>query len=417
MPGQSVIDLSDHRFWELPPEARDDGFAALRAEAPVSWFRQPATPIEPDPDPTDGYWAALGYEEIRTVSRTPEVFCSGRGVHLDNYPPEVLEPSQSFLAMDNPRHTVVRGLVSSGFTPHHARLLNESIERDAQRVVDDLGDESEGDFVQLVSRRLPSMTIMRMVGVPEADRDVVLDAVEASVSGGNEEYLAGRDAVKVVFAGIMFMNETANRLAQERAERPTDDLMTALVNAEVDGRRLTSTEIGAFFTLLSVAGNDTTRQTTSHAMLALTRFRDQRRILLEDFDATIDSAVEEFVRYSTPVMTFRRTATRDVELGAQQIREGDKVVLFYSSGNRDEGAFESPNTFDVRRDPNHHLGFGGGGPHYCMGAPIAKLQLKALFTKLLTAFPELEVSDPVYAPGSFINGINRMPFSTGRRAA
>jgi cytochrome P450 len=417
MSQQSVIDLSDHRFWELDPEERAGGFASLRTQGPVQWFRQPATPIDPNPDPDDGYWALLGHEEIRTVSRTPDVFCSGRGVQLENYPPDVLEASQSFLAMDNPRHGTLRGLVSAGFTPRQVRLLDESIERDAQQVVDELGSESEGDFVQLVARRLPAMTIMRMIGVPESEWERVLGAVEDTVSGGNEEYLAGRDAVEVVTQGVMSMNAVAVETAEHRTNHPADDLVTALVEAEVDGGRLTNLEIGAFFVLLSVAGNDTTRQTTSHAMLALTRFADQRALLMEDLPGRIDTAVEEFIRYATPVMTFRRTATRDVELAGKGIEEGQKLVMFYPSGNRDEAVFDEPNAFHVLREPNRHLGFGGGGPHFCMGAPIARLQLKALFTKLLTAFPELEVYEPVYAPGNFIDGINRMRFSTGPRVA
>jgi cytochrome P450 len=271
--------------------------------------------------------------------------------------------------------------------------------------------------VQLVARRLPAMTIMRMIGVPESDWERVLEAVEDAVSGGNEEYLAGRDAVEVVTKGVMTMNAVAVEIAEHRAKHPADDLVTALVEAEVDGRRLTKLEIGAFFVLLSVAGNDTTRQTTSHAMLALTEFPDQRALLLEDLPGRIETAIEEFVRHSTPVMTFRRTATRDSELGGKSIGEGHKLVMFYSSGNRDEAVFEDPDAFRVLRNPNRHLGFGGGGPHYCMGAPIAKLQLKSLFTALLTRYPELEVADPVYAPGNFINGINRMRVHTGRRAA
>ncbi len=193
--------------------------------------------------------------------------------------------------------------------------------------------------------------------------------------------------------------------------------MTAIVQAEVDGQKLTLDEIGAFFVLLSVAGNDTTRQATSHTMLALTRFPDQRQLLLEDLEGRIDTAIEEFVRFSTPVMTFRRTAIADTELGGQRIAEGDRVVMFYASGNRDEAVFEDPDRFDVLRNPNRHLGFGGGGAHYCMGAPLAKLQMRALFTNLLRRYPDLEVAEPQYMVGNFIDAISGMQMQRGARAA
>jgi cytochrome P450 len=208
------------------------------------------------------------------------------------------------------------------------------------------------------------------------------------------------------------MNDVAFRLCAERRARPADDLITDLVQAEVDGERLTDAEIGAFLVLLSVAGNDTTRHTTSHAMRALGDFPEQRARLLEDLDGRIETAVEEFVRWASPVMTFRRTATRDTEIAGQAIAVGEKVVMFYPSANRDESAFERANDFDVGRDPNRHVGFGGGGPHFCMGASLARMQLKTIFTELLGRFPDLEVGDPAYVVGNFVNGIAKMPFAT-----
>ncbi len=210
------------------------------------------------------------------------------------------------------------------------------------------------------------------------------------------------------------MNGIAFRLCGERREQPEDDLITDLVQADVDGERLSDAEIGAFLVLLSVAGNDTTRHTTSHAMRALCDFRDQRASLLDDLDSRIETAVEEFVRWASPVMTFRRTATRHTEIAGQPVAEGEKVVMFYPSANRDESVFDRPNELDIARDPNRHVGFGGGGPHFCMGASLARMQLKTIFTELLGRFPELEVGEPTYVAGNFVNGIASMPFATGR---
>jgi len=198
-------------------------------------------------------------------------------------------------------------------------------------------------------------------------------------------------------------------LATLRRRRPTDDPMSAIVHAEVDGQRLTDDEIGAFFVLLSVAGNDTTRNTISHGMLALSEHPDQWRWLMGDFDRRIRTAIEEVVRWATPVLNFRRTASRDVVLGGQPISAGDWVVLFYTSANRDEAAFTDPGRFDLSRDPNHHLGFGGGGPHFCLGAFLARTQLRAIFDQLLHRVPDLVAGDPEYLISNFIHGIKRLP--------
>jgi cytochrome P450 len=203
----------------------------------------------------------------------------------------------------------------------------------------------------------------------------------------------------------------AGALAADRRQNPGDDLISSLVHAEVDGDRLTDFEVSAFFVLLAVAGNDTTRQTTSHAMKALTDFDDQRSWLTEDFDDRIGGAIEEFVRWATPVMTFRRTAATDCEIGGQSIAAGEKVVMFYGSGNRDETAFADPYRFDVSRSPNHHVGFGGGGIHYCLGASLARTQLRCIFRELLSRAPTLSVGDPVPMVSTVVNGVKRMPFT------
>jgi cytochrome P450 len=406
------VDLSSMEFWALPPAGREEGFAELRATAPVSWHRQPESQLLPESEGTGGYWAIVRYDDVREVSRDPERFCSGRGVMFEDIPEEMLEASQSFLAMDDPRHATLRKLVAEGFKPRAVKRIEDGIRADAHTIIDELGDQFEGDFVEAVAKRLPMMTIMRMLGVPEEDQEAVLWGVDAAVSWNDPEFLAGRTPLEVVAESMQIMTGIAYRLCAERRKEPADDLITDLVQADVEGERLTDAEISAFLVLLSVAGNDTTRHTTSHAMRALWDFPDQRAHLVEDLDGRIDTAVEEFVRWASPVMTFRRTATRDTEISGQPIAAGEKVVMFYPSANRDESVFEHPNELDVARDPNRHVGFGGGGPHFCMGAPLARTQLRTIFTELLGRFPELEVGEPDYVVGNFVNGIMRMPFST-----
>jgi cytochrome P450 len=255
-----------------------------------------------------------------------------------------------------------------------------------------------------------------MIGVPEADRERVVEAADVLVSAADPEVFGDREPVAILGEALWTLTEFATALAEERDRNPGDDLMTALVQAEIEGDRLTRPEIAAFFVLLSVAGNDTTRHTTSHAMRALTLHPDQRGLLMEELEGSLPVAVEEFVRWATPVMTFRRTTTREVELHGQKLDAGEKVVLFYSSGNRDELAFDDPWRFDVTRDPNRHLGFGGGGPHYCLGASLARTQLRAIFGELLRVMPDIEADEPQLFRSAFIHGVKRMECSFTPRA-
>ena len=409
-----MIDLSAQEFWAQTPDEREAVFARLRADEPVSWQRQPEGRLMPSEEGSGGYWAVVRYDDVRAVSRDPETFRSGAGVMFEDIPEGMLEASQSFLAMDDPRHKTLRGLVAEGFKPRQVKQIEDGIREDARQVVAEL--DGDGDFVELVAKRLPLMTIMRMLGVPEPDQEHLVHQADAAVSWNDPEYLAGRSPLEVVGEAMGVLHDAAAEIAADRRSNPRDDLITALVQAEVDGETLTDFEIAAFFVLLSVAGNDTTRHTTTHAALALSQYPEQRRRLLDDLDGRIDVAVEEFVRWASPVMTFRRTATRDTELAGTAIAEGDKVVMFYGSANRDETAFERPHEFDITRDPNRHVGFGGGGPHFCMGAAMAKAQLRSIFTELLAAYPEFETSDPRYIEGNFVNGIASLPFTAGTRA-
>ncbi|CAJ1495983.1 cytochrome P450 [[Mycobacterium] kokjensenii] len=403
------IDLSTRQFWSTTAAERERSFAVLRAERPVSWHRPVEEAMLTDPD-DHGFWAVTRHADIVTVSRTNEVFLSGKGVMFENFPEEMLETTQSFLAMDPPRHTKLRKLATAAFTPRQIRRIEDSIKASAKAIVGELKEAGSGaDFVEYCAKELPLRTLADMVGIPDSERTQVAHAADALVSGNDPVFLAGRDPMAMMAENIMYLHQVAGALAAERRERPGDDLFSSLVNAEVDGDRLTDAEVAAYFVLLSVAGNDTTRQTTSHAIKALTDFGDQRAWLLEDFDRRIGTAVEEFVRYATPVMTFRRTAATDYELGGQTIRAGDKVAMFYSSGNWDTDVFDRPDQLDLSRDPNPHVGFGGGGQHYCLGTHVARAQLRAIFGELLRELPDIQAGDPEYVPGTFIHGIRAMP--------
>jgi cytochrome P450 len=403
------IELSSRAFWSTSAAERERSFAVLRAERPVSWHPPVEDALMQDPDDR-GYWAITRRADIVAVSRNNEVFLSGRGVIFENVPEELLEASQSFLAMDPPRHTFLRKLVSAAFTPRQVRRIEDSIKANAKTIVEELRAAGNGvDFVEHCAKELPIRTLSDMVGIPESEREHVAHAADAMVSWADPVYLNGRNPLEVLLENQMYLHQVAGALAAERREHPGDDLFSSLVNAEVDGDRLADADVAAFFVLLSVAANDTTRQTTSHAMKALTDFPDQRAWLLEDFDNRIGGAIEEFIRWATPVMTFRRTAATDFELGGQTIRAGEKVVMFYPSGNWDTEVFDHPEHFDLSRSPNPHVGFGGGGVHFCLGAHVARAQLRAIFGELLRQLPDIQAGDPAYVPGNFIHAIRSMP--------
>jgi cytochrome P450 len=403
------IDLSSRAFWAASAQERERSFAVLRAERPVSWHPPVEDALMTDPD-DPGYWAIARRADIVAVSRNNEAFLSGKGVIFENVPEELLEASQSFLAMDPPRHTFLRKLVSAAFTPRQVRRIEDSIQANAKTVVEELQAAGSGaDFVEHCAKELPIRTLSDMVGIPESERQRVAHAADAMGSWADPVYLAGRNPLEVLVEAQMYIHQVAFALAADRREHPGDDLFSSLVNAEVDGDRLADTDIAAFFVLLAVAGNDTTRQTTSHALKALTDFPDQRAWLLEDFDNRAGGAIEEFIRWASPVMTFRRTAATDFELGDQTIRAGEKVVMLYPSGNWDTDVFEHPERLDLSRSPNPHVGFGGGGVHFCLGAHVARAQLRAILGELLRQLPDIQAGDPAYVPGNFFHSVRSMP--------
>lgn len=402
-------DLSSKAFWSATAAHREATFADLRANRPVSWHRPVEDLLFEDPN-DQGFWAVVTHAGLTEVTKRHEDFLSGEGIVFESMPQELLDAAQGFIAMDPPRHTKIRRLLSSAFTPKQISRINDQIRANATRVVDDIAAKGTVDFVPEVAALLPMHNICDMLGVAEDIRRKV--AYEAQFAGGwnDPELMGEQEVLPRLFEAMGYLREVAGDLITKRRDRPGQDLLTNLVQAEVDGERLTDDEIISFFGLLTVAGNDTTRQSTSHAMKALTDFPDQKAWLQADLDGRMKTSVEEMVRWASPIMTFRRTAARDCELSGQQITAGDKVILFYASANWDTEVFTHPERFDLSRDPNPHVSFGGGGIHHCLGNQLARQQLGALWTELLTRLPDIEVcGEPSYTVGTFFHGVNHLP--------
>lgn len=405
-----ALDISDMQFWSRPPEEREQTFAQLRKQRPVSWQRPVHSPLMGETSEDDiGYWAVVRNEDIVTVSRRADVFSSATGgVLFEEFPEEVLEMASSILTMDAPRHGKVRRLISSTFTPKRVALIEDQIAEQARRIVDSIAKKGEVEFVSAVSARLPMWTVSEMIGIDEEHREEVTAAANLMISWDDPEVIGDMDAATAMLNGIATLHGICQDHIEARRAKPANDLLTALVEAEIDGERLNDDEIRSFFTLLCVAGNDTTKQTTTHTLRALTDFPDQRSYLMADFAHRIDTAVDEFVRWATPVMTFRRTALERFDLAGQTIEPGEKVVMFYCSGNRDESVFDRPHEFDLARDNRQHVAFGGRGPHFCLGNHLAKVQLKAIFGQLLGRLPDIRAEgEPEYLVSTFINGIKQ----------
>lgn len=404
------LSISGLDFWAQTAEEREKTFALLRAQRPISWH----APLEGAimPPENDGVWVVTSHELISEVSKHPELYCSGQGFQFEEIPDDVLSAAGSFLGMDDPRHAALRKLVSSAFTPKQVKKIHEQIKNQSRIIVDQLIEKGEGDFVDVVSKRLPMWTIYEMMGLEDLDkREEAAHHADGMVSWADENVAAGREPGEVLNESLVGLLSMGFEFAEERRAHPKADLMTGLVQAEVEGEALTDEEIASFFVLLSVAGNDTTRNTISLTTKAFQDFPDQRTYLLDDFAGRIKPAVEEFVRWASPVMTFRRTATEDTVLGGQEIKAGEWVAMVYSSGNRDEAVFENPNRFDIARWSNPHVGFGGGGPHFCMGSFVAKMQLTELFDQLLHRAPTLRVGEPEYLTGNFVRAVKSMPYT------
>jgi cholest-4-en-3-one 26-monooxygenase len=373
-------------------------FSRLRKESPVYFNQEPGG---------RGFWVITKHADVVAISKDPKTFSSARGgTNLNDLPPEDLSIVQIMMVnMDPPKHNKFRNLVSKGFTPRMIAQLEPAIRRAAARVVDAVAQRGECDFVRSVAGELPLIIIADLLGIPQSDRDKVFDWSNRLIGFDDPEFQTSHADGKIA-AGELWMY--ANGLASQRREKPELDLTSVLVHAEVDNEKLSEMEFDSFFLMLAVAGNETTRNAISGGTLALIENPEQRQRLIDD-PSLIPSAVEEILRWVTPVIHFRRTATRDVELRGQTIRENDKVAIFYPSANRDEEVFADPFKFDVGRTPNEHLSF-GVGQHFCLGASLARLELRIIFEELLRRLPDLSlVGEARRLRSNFINGIKEMP--------
>lgn len=404
------INLSDTAFWGLPSSERRAAFARLRALEHPRFFPEPESPFgEPGP----GYYALVRHADVVEASRNPEIFSSASGAtQILDLPVEFNEYFGSMINMDDPRHARLRRIVSRAFTPRMIKKFEDDVQQVASSIVDDLLANGPCDFVENVAARLPLTIICRMMGIPDSSYDQVLRNTNIILSGFDPDFVSEdlNEAVGQVLTAGGDLAGMVTDLAAHRAEHPADDLVTSLASANIDGEQLTSAELASFFILLVVAGNETTRNAISHSLALLTEHPDQRQLLASGFEERIAGAVEEIVRWASPVIFMRRTLTRDHTMNGHDYQAGDKVILFYWSANRDEGVFADPDGFNITRSPNPHVGFGGPGPHFCLGAHLARREITVMLRELLTRVPGIRAAgppDPLLS--SFINGIKRLP--------
>jgi cytochrome P450 len=411
------IDLSDLEWWARPLAERDEGFALLRAERPIARMVMPELPYPEVPElsqPETEYWAVTRHAELIEASRQPALFCSGKGTNILDLPVPFLEFFGSMINMDDPRHARLRRIVSRGFTPRQLELLRADVEGVAAEIVDDIAARGSCDFVTEVAALLPLRVIVDLMGIPRSEEQFIFDRTNVILGFTDPEYVPDiEDPVAVTGALLTAGQELATmvqELAEARLRDPQNDLITALITSEVDGERLTPEELASFFILLVVAGNETTRNAIAHGLWLLTEHPDQRDRWLTDIPGLAPTAVEEIVRLASPVIHFRRTVTQDgARLGDHEFSEGDRVVLWYWSANRDAAVFPEPSRFDIARTPNDHVGFGGPGPHFCLGAHLARREISVMFNELLHRLPDIHVvGEPARLRSNFINGIKHL---------
>lgn len=400
------VDLSNlDTFVEGVPH---DQFDVLRREAPVYFHPE---------DDGAGFWCITRHDDLQQVSHDWQDYSSEWGITLHELPDEQLEQQRMMmLQMDPPNHTKLRLLVNKGFTPRMINRLHERVREIAGEITDGIIERGSCDFVVDVAAELPLQVIAELMGVPQEDREKLFEWSNRMIGSEDPEYSV---SAEMAMAAATEMFAYANDLATEKRANPSDDIISVLLQAEVEGERLSDLEFDLFFELLAVAGNETTRNLISHGMLAVIEHPDERRRLLDD-RSLLPSAVDEMLRYASPVMYMRRTTRGDLEVRGQHIKAGDKVALWYIAANHDPEVFADPHRFDVTRSNNEHIAFGGGGPHFCLGTHLARLEIQVMFEHLLERIPEMELAGPVQRLRSnFINGIKHMPveFRPAKRAA
>jgi cytochrome P450 len=395
-----AIDLSDHDlFVEAVPH---EAFALLRREDPVHWNEEP--------DGGRGFWAVTRYADIREVHRNVEVFSSELGgTSLEDLDEEQIEARKSMIDMDPPRHDELRGLIARRFTPRAVKVWEDQVRSVTRKVLDRALPLGEFDFVHEVSSEIPMQVFAEILGIPQDERREIIDIGDRLLGNQDPEYAVTETAdehrnLPFSHPAALEMFEFGRRLAADRRKHPGNDIITQLAFEP-----LTQREFDTYFVLLATAGNETTRHTITHGLLGLLEFPDEMERLRND-PSLGQSAAEEMLRWATPVHHFRRTAAVDTELAGTQIKAGDKVTTWFVSGNRDDSVFEEPDRFDIGRKPNPHMAFGPGGIHHCMGAHLAKMEVRIAFEELLARSVDIELTGPPERLRSnFFNGIKRLP--------
>jgi cholest-4-en-3-one 26-monooxygenase len=370
-----------------------EAFRRLRAEDPLHWHPEPDRP---------GFWCVTKHADLVQVNRDAHTYSSMRGgTHIwDEAGTEGM-----LIDADPPEHTRYRLLVNKGFTPRMVGRLEDALRDRATRIIDHVVERGAADLVVDIAAELPLQAIAEIIGVPQEDRHKLFEWSNRMIGIDDPEY-AGDDANSAATELFLYVDE----LAEQRRVAPRDDIATKLINAEIDGDRLTQHEFDMFMVLLAVAGAETTRNATTHGVHALLTHPEQLHALRNAPDALMSTAVEEILRWASPVHYFRRTATVDTELRGKVVRAGDKVVMWHASANRDEDVWADPFTFDITRNPNPHVTFGGGGPHFCLGANLARLELRVIFGELFERLPDLALAgEPVRLRSNFLAGVKHLP--------
>ena len=414
-------DISARSFWGKPFEEREKTFAWFRANQPVSYHRPYESTLVPPDENTPGFWSLTKYDDIQRVSRNAELFssASGSGPLMEDLPEVVAQAAASFLAMDAPEHTRLRGLVSQAFTPRRVRTMEDWISSTVRELVDDMRPKGEGDFCELFAKLVPGRVFATLFGVhPKSDEaHELMEAAERMLAWDDPNAAAGRDALTTFAEEAERIQDVALAVAELRLEEPAEDLVSWVAHAEIDGERMEDWEIAAFFVLLGSAANDTTRHSLAHGVRLFDEWPDQKALLLEDLDGRLANACEEVLRHSTPVQHFRRTATQDTQIRDVKIKAGEKVVMWYCSGDRDEDVFPDAARFDIlRANARAHMAFGAGGPHFCIGAALGRYMMQAGVREIYTRIPDIRLTAPQEIQvNNFMHGVHAMPVAWSPR--
>jgi len=408
------IDLSDLDFWRRPWNEREEAFKVLRRDRPISFYDEPIIEgTSVDFPKGAGYYALTKHRDVSTASRHPEVFLSGPGaVTQMDLPTELVEYFSGMISTDNPKHARLRRIVSNAFNPQNVRATEESVERVADELLIRALEGGTGDFVADFAAPLPLEIICTMMGVPRSEYATVLRCSNIILSMGDPEYVPeGNDPVLVQLEAAVTLTAIMEELGKYRRDNPVDDITSALVNAEIETEKLTQQELASFFVLLVAAGNETTRTALAHGLHVLSEHPDQKALLVADYESLAKTATDEMVRWASPIIWMRRTLASDFTLSEFELKAGDKVLLFYNSANRDEDVFDDPYVFDVARTPNDHYGFGAPGPHFCLGAHLARREITVMWHELLSRTPNIHATGPPsQLASSFVNGVKHLPY-------